>query len=104
MPLATIIADLLVFFSGTYMSIYNERFVGAPLHDACAVLAITHPELFEGRPAHVDIEVTGRHTRGMTLVDDRPFKEPLPPNVELLERVDSDAVFTLLTAAIASYG
>jgi inosine-uridine nucleoside N-ribohydrolase len=103
-PLATIIADLLAFFSGTYMSIYDDRFVGAPVHDACAVLALTHPELFRGRPAHVDIEVDGHHTRGMTLVDLRPFKEPLPPNVELLEHVDADAVFALLTDAIASFG
>ena len=43
----------------------------APMHDPCAVLAVTHPQLFGGRPRHVAIELTGSHTRGMTVVDER---------------------------------
>ena len=102
--LAAILADLLTFFSRTYMGLYQERFVGAPIHDACAVLAITHPDLFTSKPAHVVIEVTGTHTRGMTLVDRRPLKSLPAPNVNVVETVDADAVFALLTATVASYG
>ena len=101
--LSAIVADLLVFFSGTYMHI-NAGFEGAPVHDPCAVLALTHPELFTRRRAHVDVELTGTHTRGMTLVDNRPIREALPHNVDLLETVDVDAFFAVLTAAIASFG
>jgi inosine-uridine nucleoside N-ribohydrolase len=103
-PLAVILADLLTFFSGTYMSLYHDRFVGAPVHDACAVLAITHPELFTMHPAHVAIEVNGTHTRGMTLVDRRPLKNLPAPNVTMVETVDADAVFAVLTSTVASFG
>jgi len=102
--LAGILADLLTFFSGTYMGLYQERFVGAPIHDACAVLAVTHPELFSIQPAYVVIDVNGTHTRGMTLVDRRPIKNLPPPNVNIVETVDADAVFALLTSTVASYG
>ena len=98
-PLAVIIADLLTFFSSRYLAV-NSRIVGAPVHDPCAVLALTHPELFTRRAARVDIELTCTHTRGMTVVDNRPLREPQPPNVELLETVDSDAFFRILTDAI----
>jgi inosine-uridine nucleoside N-ribohydrolase len=101
--LSGIMADLLTFFSGTYMSLYDDRFVGAPLHDACAVLALTHPELFTARSAHVVVEVQGTHTRGMTLVDHRPMKNLPQPTVEVIETVDADAVFELLTTTIASF-
>ena len=102
-PLSSIVADLLVFFSGTYMHV-NRGFLGAPVHDPCAVLALTHPELFTRRRAHVVVEVTGTHTRGMTLVDNRPIREAEPPNVDVLETVDADAFFRVLTDAIASFG
>ena len=101
--LSGIVADLLVFFSSTYMHV-NDGFVGAPVHDPCAVLALTHPELFTRRRAHVDVEVAGIHTRGMTVVDSRPLRDALPPNVDLLETVDADALFRILTDTIATFG
>lgn len=101
-PLGAIVADLLVFFTGTYQAV-NHGFVGAPVHDACAVLALTHRELFTHRDAHVVVEVHGAHTRGMTLVDNRPIREREPDNVELLETVDVDRLFAILTDAIATF-
>ena len=44
----------------------------AALHDPCAVLAVTHPELLETRRQAVSVELDGKHTRGMTVVDQRP--------------------------------
>ncbi len=41
------------------------------LHDPCAVLAVTHPESIEHTDRHVDVELTGTLTRGMTVVDQR---------------------------------
>lgn len=101
--LSTIVADLLVFFSGTYMHV-NAGFVGAPVHDPCAVLALTHPELFTRRDAHVVVEVNGTHTRGMTLVDNRPIRVKEPFNAQVLETVDVDAFFAVLTEAIDHFG
>ncbi|MEZ5165358.1 MAG: nucleoside hydrolase [Acidimicrobiales bacterium] len=38
-----------------------------PSHDACAVLAVTHPNLFGGSLHPVGVELTGTLTRGMTV-------------------------------------
>ena len=35
----------------------------------CAVLALTHPQLFETSKKHVGIDLHGNHTRGMTVID-----------------------------------
>jgi inosine-uridine nucleoside N-ribohydrolase len=42
-----------------------------PLHDPVALLAVTHPHLFERRPAPITVELGGTHSRGATLVDRR---------------------------------
>jgi inosine-uridine nucleoside N-ribohydrolase len=64
--------ELLEFFLGTY----SKRFgvMEAPVHDVCAVLAVTHPDIIHFEPRRVDIELRGEHTRGMTLVDERDFR------------------------------
>ena len=41
------------------------------LHDPCAVLAVTHPELISYTKRHVVVELSGAFTRGMTVVDQR---------------------------------
>ena len=62
---STLIADLLDHTIGIAVD------GAAALHDPCAVLAVTHRELFGVRPRHLDVELTGSHTRGMTVVDER---------------------------------
>jgi inosine-uridine nucleoside N-ribohydrolase len=69
---AEFFGELLEFFLGTY----SQRFgvMEAPMHDVCAVLAVTHPDVIRFEPRHVAIELRGEHTRGMTLVDERAFR------------------------------
>ena len=43
--LGPLLGQLLGFFAATYVA-RHDGFVGAPIHDVCAVLALTHPELF----------------------------------------------------------
>ena len=74
---------------------------GAAMHDALAVLRVTHPALFTGTRHHVVIEHAGAHTRGMTLVDHRP-SGAAPPNCEVVERADSDAIVALLVDALTT--
>ncbi|MEN9504612.1 MAG: hypothetical protein RI958_538 [Actinomycetota bacterium] len=100
--LATLLADLLVFFSGTYISRHDDL-GGAPVHDPCAVMALTHPHLFERRDVHVAVETRGRLTRGMTVVDRRTMKERLPPNCSMLTAIDGDRGFDVIDEAIAHY-
>lgn len=101
-PLATLLADLLVFFSGTYMSRHDDL-AGAPVHDPCAVLALTHPQLFERREVHVTIETRGQRTRGMTVIDQRTLKERLAPNCSMLTGIDTDVGFAVINEAITHF-
>jgi inosine-uridine nucleoside N-ribohydrolase len=101
-PLSAIVADLLTFFSGTYTA-RNHSIEGAPVHDPCAVLAVTHPELCTSTMVHAVVELTGTHTRGMTLVDARPLRAATTPNIELMTSIDADRLFALLTDAVASF-
>jgi inosine-uridine nucleoside N-ribohydrolase len=101
--LATTLADLLRFFTGTYLERTEPGAIGgAPMHDVLAVLAITHPDLFERAARHVVVEMTGVHTRGMTVVDQRQLRERPAPNVEVLTAVDDAAAFDVLLDAITA--
>ena len=83
-PLAATLADLLAFFSGTYVGRHDD-IAGAAVHDPCAVLALTHPELFERQARHVAVETTGTLTRGMTVIDRRTLKDRPTPNCDVLD-------------------
>ncbi|MCU1394056.1 MAG: putative pyrimidine-specific ribonucleoside hydrolase [Ilumatobacteraceae bacterium] len=100
--LAGVLADLFVFFSGTYVH-RSDNLRGAPVHDPCAVLALTHPELFQRAQRHVQIETTGTLTRGMTLIDERGLRERLDPNCDVQIGLDADAAFDVVIKAIAAF-
>lgn len=61
------IADLLSF----YLDRQRERrgATSAPMHDACAIVPYVDASLIEHADARVEIELTGTHTRGMTVCD-----------------------------------
>ena len=100
--LGPLLGQLLEFFATTYIT-RHDGFVGAPVHDVCAVLALTHPDLFTRRAAHVVVETGGPHTRGMTVVDLRTLKDRPAPNVELLMSIDEEAGFQVIVDAVASF-
>ncbi|MEP7115647.1 MAG: nucleoside hydrolase [Ilumatobacteraceae bacterium] len=100
--LAAILADLLSFFSGTYVS-RHDNMRGAAVHDPVAVMALTHPELFTRTFSNVTVETSGEHTRGMTVIDQRTLIERPDPNCDRLTGVDSDAAWTVVTEAIAHF-
>ena len=69
-PGAAMLADLI----GAYLD-RAEELTGVRrggLHDPCAVLAVTHPDVVSSELRRVDVELIGRLTRGMTVVDRRP--------------------------------
>jgi inosine-uridine nucleoside N-ribohydrolase len=96
-----VLADLLTFYARAYAR--YRGFDGPAVHDACAVLALTHGDLFRGCDAHVVVETAGLHTRGMTVVDRRPLVELRAPTARVLDHVDADAAFGVITAAAASF-
>jgi inosine-uridine nucleoside N-ribohydrolase len=94
--------ELLEFFLGTY----SQRFgvLEAPMHDVCAVLAVTHPEMIHFEPRHVDVELRGEHTRGMTLVDERDFQNvSLEHNAQVGLSINRKKGLKLLLDAVAKY-
>ncbi len=102
--LASTFAELFGFFTDNYLSRHDPgTIVGAAVHDPLAVLAVTHPSLFQRRERHVVVETRGEHTRGMTVIDRRTVTDRPPPNCEVLTSVDADAGFDLLIDAIAHF-
>jgi len=100
--LAQTLADLMSFFSGTYVS-RHENLRGAAVHDPLAVLALTHPELFTRSLSHVAVETAGEHTRGMTVIDQRTLIDRPEPNCDRLISVDSDAAWAVVLEAITDF-
>jgi len=97
-PVAEAMAGLLEFYAVFHLA--AEEVADGPVHDPCAVLAVTHPDLFqmEDRPVHV--ELSGTHTRGMTLVDERGPQADTPANCRVAYSVASDAVVDLIMQAV----
>ena len=78
-------------------------FVGsrsAALHDPCAVLAITHPQLIEAEPRAVAVETEGKLTRGMTVVDERTSRHRGAPTAKVAYRIDAEPAMELVLAAL----
>ena len=75
---------------------------GAPVHDPCAVLSLTHPEIFRKEDLYVDIELEGEYTRGATVAD---FHGRLgkKPNVTCFMDIDRERYVDLLVEALRFY-
>ena len=93
-------AELLNYSRGFHVASERDPNAGCPLHDPCAVLAVTHPELFGFLRRHVAVELTGTHTRGMTVVDNRARADPKTGDIDVAFTVDADAALALIEAAI----
>ncbi|MBS3967107.1 MAG: nucleoside hydrolase [Truepera sp.] len=99
---ATFTAELLDF----YCAKYAEKFFGkveGPLHDPCAVMLVTHPELFTCHDRPVAVELTGQLTRGMTVVDERGVKAMEPNNTSVAYGLDAPAALELLLETVQLY-
>lgn len=64
-----LLADLIVGYLDRIEVVTGRRRGG--LHDPCAVLALTHPDLIDWTLRHTVVELAGAHTRGMTVIDQR---------------------------------
>ena len=97
-PVGDAMAGLLEFY--TVFHLAEEEVADGPVHDPCAVLAVTHPELFTLEARSVRVELTGTHTRGMTLVDERGTSATAEANCRVAYGVDADAVIALVMEAV----
>lgn len=65
--IADFVAELLDFFAIYYTG--TAGLAGCPIHDACAVLGLTQPRLFTYEQCRMEVDLSGRLTRGGVAVD-----------------------------------
>ena len=67
-PLRHTLSTMLTYFADTYRSTFGFE-DGPPLHDALTIAYIARPDLFRCKRYRVDVELSGLHTTGETVVD-----------------------------------
>ena len=97
-PVGKTAGDLLNFNGRTHGTEKGAN-VGA-MHDPCAVLAVSHPDLFISKHRSVVVELEGSHTRGQTLVDEREWVDT-EKNCNVYYEVDSEKVIELILQAVS---
>ena len=100
-PVAQCVAGLLDFFM-IYHRDPKWGFSGAPLHDPCTIAWLLAPELFHGVECRVDIETSGEHTVGMTVVD-RYGLTGKPANALVLLGLDRPGFIDLLVTRLRAF-
>jgi len=95
---ATVLADLL---EGYARLVSADGSRPQPIYDPVAAAALTVPGAVTFRPARVDVELAGRHTRGMTVVESRVPRRAAA-NAEVATSVDVEAVRDALFSALAA--
>lgn len=99
-PVARIMAEWLDFFYGFHQTL---GYAGAPVHDAVAVVSLTHPEILTSQDLYIQVETTGDFCRGMTVADRYGFYNH-PPNAKVNIDIDREAFIALLVDAARYYG
>lgn len=95
---------MLVDLANNFLDIMQERrgVRRGGLHDPCAVLAVTHPDIVQRTMRHVAVELAGTLTRGMTVVDQRGPGVGETPNVEHGHTLDHGRARALLLESVAA--
>jgi purine nucleosidase/pyrimidine-specific ribonucleoside hydrolase len=57
----------MLFFGSRYERVYGQ--FAPPVHDPCTVALLIEPDLMRCQDTFVAVEIEGRWTRGMTVVD-----------------------------------
>ena len=98
-PVSQAAAGMLSFYGQSDLDRYGLP--GAPLHDPCVLAYLHRPELFSTRKVSVEVETTGKHTIGQTVVDWYSQRES--SHIQMAETVDSEGLYALLMEALSSF-
>lgn len=106
---AVTIADLLSFYLESQRKVHRLNL--APMHDACAIVPYAFPELIRYAETSVQVELSGMHTRGMTVCDLRTLRPDttLParlspaPNAKVALEADSRLLIDRVIETILAY-
>lgn len=97
---ATVAADLLVFFAETYRRVFG--FTAPPVHDPCAVAAVIDAAIVPAQAMHVEIETLGEWSRGRTVCDVYDTLH-LPHNARVGYALDVPRFWDLLVSTLLTY-
>ncbi len=98
-PVSSFVGDLLDFF---YIFHKEQGFLGAPVHDLCAVAYLIDPTLFSGEEYFVMVETKGEFTQGATIADVNKVLHK-PSNALVLLDVKREKIVELLISSIKKY-
>jgi purine nucleosidase len=105
-PVAHLAARILPHYLGVYERTTGDR--RCAMHDPLAVAVAARPALTTTRSVPVHIELAGRHTRGMTVVDLRgpraDDEAADTPRTDVALAVDIDAFGRLLRERLTAHG
>lgn len=96
---AQIVAQWLEFFYEFHLNLGYE---GAPVHDAVAVTALTHPEWMDIRELYVEVETKGRYCVGATVGDIHQVTGKAP-NTKVLMGIYRENFINYIARACGSY-
>jgi len=103
------IADLMQFYLDGQRRVFGLDI--APMHDVCAIFPFVRPDLLTHVEASVEVELSGRLTRGMTVCDLRnkragatgAIQEARRPNARVATSSDARALISEVIDAVLSY-
>ncbi|CAN5610797.1 pyrimidine-specific ribonucleoside hydrolase RihA [soil metagenome] len=107
-PAATLVAEIIEDELANFGR-YATNTAAPPLHDPVALLAVTHPHLFEGTVTPIHVETGGHLSRGATIVDHRlvtaqgTSPQDLGVKTEWVHTVDGPAALDLIADACARW-
>ncbi|WP_029135554.1 uridine-preferring nucleoside hydrolase UriH [Nakamurella lactea] len=100
-PAAQFVVDLLAAYGANYRA--EQGFGDPPVHDPCAVARVIDPSVMTVRPAHVEVELAGRLTAGMTVCDFLG-RDGARLDTDVAITLDAPAFWDLVVDAITAIG
>lgn len=94
-PVSRFVVDLLDHYNATVAKVHGAT---ATIHDACAVGRAIDPSLMEATPAHVEVELRGTATYGMTVTDFRGGSGPA--NTSVATKLHTERLWDLLISSL----
>ena len=95
-----VFADLMRYFGAHHKRRYGWD--GPPVHDALAVLRLTHPDLFSTELLRVDVATDDGLARGATIADPEGLTGR-PPNVDVSRTVDRERFVDVIVDAVTRF-
>ncbi|KAG7450035.1 Inosine/uridine-preferring nucleoside hydrolase [Guyanagaster necrorhizus] len=100
------LSTLIGYFAESYKSTFGFL-DGPPMHDALTIAYAAHPELFTASRFRVDVELTGAHSSGQTIVDTWKYQKTddswgaTGKNCLVAETVNVDGFFNMFLDCVA---